>query len=34
MPLTAVLYVFLDALFEPLRRQGRTREGVLCSDGG
>jgi putative transposase len=29
----AVLYVFLDAVFEPLRRQGRTREGVLCAWG-
>jgi transposase-like protein len=29
----AVLYVFLDAVFEPLRRQGRTREGILCAWG-
>jgi putative transposase len=26
-----VLYVFLDALYEALRRQGRTREGLLCA---
>jgi len=29
----AVLYVFLDAVFEPLRWQGRSREGVLCAWG-
>jgi putative transposase len=29
----AVLYVFLDAVFEPLRFAGRTREGVLCAWG-
>lgn len=28
-----VLYVFLDALYEALRRQGRTREGLLCAWG-
>jgi putative transposase len=28
-----VLYVFLDAVFEALRRQGRSREGVLCAWG-
>jgi putative transposase len=29
----AVLYVFLDAVFEPLRFAGRSREGVLCAWG-
>jgi putative transposase len=28
-----VLYIFLDALYEALRRQGRTREGLLCAWG-
>jgi len=26
-----VQYLFLDAIFEPLRRQGRTKEGILCA---
>ena len=30
----SVLYVFLDAVFEALRWQGRSREGVLCATGG
>src|SRR5579859_3013764 len=29
----SVLYVFLDALYEALRRQGLTREGLLCAWG-
>jgi putative transposase len=28
-----VLYIFLDALYEALRRQGRPREGLLCAWG-
>ncbi|BAS29186.1 IS256 family transposase [Limnochorda pilosa] len=28
-----VVYLFLDAVFEPLRRTGTTREGILCAWG-
>lgn len=28
-----IQYLFLDAIYEPLRRQGRTREGILCAWG-
>jgi len=28
-----VAYLFLDAVFEPLRRTGTTREGILCAWG-
>nr|WP_269433393.1 transposase [Limnochorda pilosa] len=28
-----LVYLFLDAVFEPLRRTGTTREGILCAWG-
>jgi putative transposase len=28
-----VEYLFLDAIYEPMRRYGNTREGILCAWG-